>query len=96
MLTTRMSPKIRVKPLATTKKSAASVTPFSVTTANCRRSSLAFATSQMATAAATTASTTRRPLPAALLQVCGCAGPAAAGSDPCDPAEPAAVGSSGV
>src|SRR5215210_7467653 len=33
MLTTRMSPKISVKPLATTKNSAASVRPLRVTTA---------------------------------------------------------------
>ena len=45
MLTTRISPKISVKPLATTKKSAASVTPLSVTTANWRRSSAALTSS---------------------------------------------------
>ena len=36
MLTTRIRPKISVKPLATTKYRAASVTPLSVTTANLR------------------------------------------------------------
>ena len=40
MLTTRIRPKISVKPLATTKKSAASVTPLSVTTRNCFGSSI--------------------------------------------------------
>ena len=34
MLTTRIRPKIRVKPLATTKYRAARVIPFKVTTAN--------------------------------------------------------------
>ena len=60
MLTTRMSPKISVKPLATTKKSAASVIPLSVTTANWRESSLALTISQTITTAATTAIAIRR------------------------------------
>jgi hypothetical protein len=34
MLTTRIRPKIRVKPLATTKNRAARVSPFNVTMAN--------------------------------------------------------------
>ena len=49
MLTTRIRPKISVKPLATTKKSAASVSPLSVTTANLRGSSAALTSSQITT-----------------------------------------------
>ena len=51
MLTTRIRPKISVKPLATTKNSAASVTPLSVTTANRRGSSTALTTSHTTTTA---------------------------------------------
>ena len=53
MLTTRIRPKISVKPLATTKNSAASVVPFSVTTANWRGSSIALTSSQTRTTATT-------------------------------------------
>ena len=60
MFTTRIRPKISVKPLATTKNSAASVIPLSVTTANWRESSLALTSSHTITAAAMIASAIRR------------------------------------
>ncbi len=59
MLTTRIRPKISVKPLATTKNSAASVSPLSVTTANLRGSSAPLTISQITTSAAIAARTTR-------------------------------------
>ena len=59
MLTTRIRPKIRVKPLATTKYSAASVVPLSVTTAKRRGSSIALTNSQTATSATSAVSTMR-------------------------------------
>jgi hypothetical protein len=60
MLTTRMSPKISVKPLATTKNSAASVIPFRLTTANTRQSSFALTSSHTPTATPTRRSAMRR------------------------------------
>ena len=59
MLTTRIRPKISVKPLATTKNRAASVSPLSVTTANRRASWPAFTASQTSTAPAIAAPATR-------------------------------------
>ena len=60
MLTTRISPKISVKPLATTKNSAASVSPLSVTTAK-RRGSSAPLTTRKATTATAAATAAMRP-----------------------------------
>jgi hypothetical protein len=59
MLTTRMSPKISVNPLATTKYSAASVSPLRVTVVNCRRSAAALNTRKIATTAAPATSAIR-------------------------------------
>ena len=60
MLTTRIRPKMRVKPLATTKNSAASVIPFRVTTAKVRQSSLALTRSHTAMVAPIMARAMRR------------------------------------
>ena len=78
MFTTRIRPKISVKPLATTKNSAASVIPFRVTTANCCQSSLPLTSSHIPTAAATRARATRRLLHPALRGAAGVSVAAAA------------------
>src|ERR687898_1440419 len=97
MFTTRMSPKISVKPLATTKKSAASVRPFKVTTANWRRSSLALTISQTTTTAAAIATAMRRADHAPRRSACGVsARPEGWPSVPSAPGVSPAVGSSGV
>ena len=59
MLTTRMSPKISVNPLATTKYRAASVSPLSVTVTNCFTSSAALRSRKIARMAAKATSAMR-------------------------------------
>src|SRR5262245_36300758 len=88
MFTTRIRPKISVKPLATTKYRADSDRPLSVTVTNWSKLSAALIAIQTTTTTAMTMSTTRpadqRGPP--LVSDCGCAGaegaPAASGPPP--------------